>query len=366
MGFVDPFARWDDPWLPIAEATGPSVRVCAPSRLHFGLLVLPSGNQPVCWPDLDGNPNIPTRHFGGVGLMVQAPGVQITAQPSQKWAVIGPGAPRVFAVVEKFVRDLSCRAGAPVAGPCNLLIESSAREHCGLGTGTQLSLAAARAVLEAYRLPRMPAVALATLLDRGRRSGIGVHGFADGGFIVDGGRGQHDQLAPLIARQPWPSDWKVLLIVPAGQQGVHGEPELKAFTELQQVADVHQTEVLCRLVLLGLLPALVERDLVTFGEALFDFNRRAGELFLSLQGGIYALARTEALVQWLRSRDVRGVGQSSWGPTVFAVVEAGTVGWLTRALRERFGLEETEVLCTTGNNCGATTMRNEPEPEPGA
>jgi beta-RFAP synthase len=298
--------------------------------------------------------------------MVQAPGIQLAAQPSKKWVVVGPGARRVFAVVENFVRYLSCRAGAPVAGPCNILIESSAPEHCGLGTGTQLSLAAASAVLEAYRLPPLPAVTLATLVDRGRRSGIGVHGFAGGGFIVDGGRGQHDQPAPLIARQLWPLDWKVLLIVPAGQQGVHGDQELKAFAELQHAADVCQTEALCRLVLLGLLPALLERDLLAFGDALFDFNRRAGELFRPLQGGIYAHARTEAIIQWLRSREVRGVGQSSWGLTVFAVVEAETVGWLTRALRERFGLEETEILCTTGNNYGATTTRNEPESEPGA
>jgi hypothetical protein len=40
------------------------------SRLHFGLLSLPSADgRPTAWPDLQGDLTLPARHFGGVGLM---------------------------------------------------------------------------------------------------------------------------------------------------------------------------------------------------------------------------------------------------------------------------------------------------------
>ena len=74
------------------------------------------------------------------------------------------------------------------------------------------------------------------------------------------------------------------------------------------------------LVLLGMLPALMERDLDTFGEALHDFNARAGEVFAPVQGGTYAGRRVEEIVTFFRRRGVRGVGQSSWGPAVFAIL----------------------------------------------
>ena len=51
----------------------------------------------------------------------------------------------------------------------------------------------------------------------------------------------------------------------------------------------------CRLVLLGMLPALVERDFDSFGEALYDFNRRVGEMFRPWQGDLYAHPRVSAV-----------------------------------------------------------------------
>jgi beta-RFAP synthase len=113
---------------------------------------------------------------------------------------------------------------------------------------------------------------------------------------------------------------------------------------------------LCRLVLLGLLPALAERDLDAFGEALYDFNRRVGVGFAPVQGGSYASPRIAELVSFVRGEGIRGVGQSSWGPTVFAVTSDDD---RARSLKERictrFGLDESEVIITHANNRGAVT-----------
>ena len=48
-------------------------RVTAPSRLHFGLLNVPN----------DGSPDT-SRRFGGVGLMIDRPGIVVTARPAEK------------------------------------------------------------------------------------------------------------------------------------------------------------------------------------------------------------------------------------------------------------------------------------------
>jgi predicted sugar kinase len=102
-----------------------------------------------------------------------------------------------------------------------------------------------------------------------------------------------------------------------------------------------------------MLPALAEQDLTVFGEALHEFNARAGEWFAAAQGGRYATEEVAALVRWLRGQGVRGVGQSSWGPTVFAVVEAAQAAFWQRRLEERFTDLTLDLRTAPGRNAGA-------------
>ncbi len=112
--------------------------------------------------------------------------------------------------------------------------------------------------------------------------------------------------------------------------------------------------MLCRLVLLGLLPALAQDDFCAFGEALYDFNARVGEVFAPVQGGRYASPRSAEIVAFVRQQRIRGVGQSSWGPTVFALTEHEMQAQeLAHRLRERFGLGPNEVVVTKASNQGA-------------
>ena len=146
---------------------------------------------------------------------------------------------------------------------------------------------------------------------------LGVHGFAQGGFLVEAGK-RSEEVSPLVARLAFPEEWRIVIAIPPAEVGLFGESEREAFREL--LGRPALTDALCRLVLLGMLPALIERDLDTFGEALYDFNARAGEVFAPVQGGTYAGRRVEEIVTLVRRLGVRGVGQSSWGPAVFAVV----------------------------------------------
>ena len=328
------------------------IRVRTASRLHFGLFAPPPGDAPAAaWPNSLGQEVLPARRFGGVGLMVQAPGLELTATPAACWSAEGPSAERALAFAQQFARTL------PEARPHGLTVEHCAAEHMGLGTGTQLGLAVARALAEAHGL-NFGAAELARRAGRGRRSALGVHGFAQGGFLVEAGKRGGEAVAPLAVRQDFPAEWRVVLVLPPWGQGLHGAEEGRALDGLHdRVWPLAQTDALCRLALLGMLPALAERDLRGFGEALYDFNRRVGEAFRPVQGGTYTHPRAAEVVAFVRGLGVPGVAQSSWGPALFAVVgDAERAADLRRRLAERFGLADAAVLVTVACNRGAEVV----------
>jgi beta-RFAP synthase len=287
-------------------------RVRTASRLHLGLLSLPGPGER--WPDRHGRPALAPRRFGGAGLMIDAPGLAVRVEPAEGWSAEGPLAGRALDFARRVARSLEEESPGPAPPPRRLVVEQAAGEHAGLGTGTQLGLAVARALLASWGLDE-PAARLARRAGRGLRSALGVHGFERGGFLVEAGKRDDDELSPLVARLAVPAGWRVLVAVPPGG-GRHGPAERAAFERL--TTPLAATEALCRLVLLGMLPALAGDDLPAFGEAVEDFNARVGELFAPEQGGPYAGAGVAELVSFLRACGGRGVGQSSWGPGVFA------------------------------------------------
>jgi beta-RFAP synthase len=304
---------------------------------------------------MGGVSGVPVRHFGGVGLMVRDPGVRVTVQAAPEWSAEGPLAERALVCARQFTEHLP-PCFAPI--PQHIVVESCPPEHVGLGTGTQLALAIGRALLAAFGDLEMDASDLGRRLGRGARSALGIHGFEHGGFLIEAGKGDADEaaVAPLVARCCFPEDWRIVLAIPAWAKGVHGVRERQAFQELQNSSTPPgTTDALCRLALLGMLPALAEHDLATFSEALYDFNRRVGELFAPVQGGPYAHPRSAELVGFIRQQGVRGVGQSSWGATIFAIVgDDGEAGILAGQIRDHFRLDPGEVICTAACNTGAT------------
>jgi beta-RFAP synthase len=290
-------------------------RVTAPSRLHFGLFHVPADGF-THWPGPAGEPGLPVRAFGGVGLMIDRPGVAVTVRPSDGWQVEGPLASRAQAAALRLVTGLP----EPDRRPFQVLVEQCPAEHVGLGVGTSLALAVARALAVEIGRPELSAANLAGRVGRGERSAVGVHGFERGELIVEAGKLPGEELSPLLARVDLPERWRVVLLTPASEDHWHGTQERRAFAAAAREPRPAATDVLARVALLGILPAAAGGDLDTFGEAVYEFNRRAGEPFVAAQGGPYAGPAVAGLVAELRGLGVRGAGQSSWGPTVFAVV----------------------------------------------
>ena len=176
----------------------------------------------------------------------------------------------------------------------------------GLGVGTQLSLAVARAVTESLGAPVKSAVELARLTGRGGRSGVGIHGFDHGGFLVDGGKRGADALAPSVARAEFPPEWRIVLLTPPAPAVWHGDRERAAFAAL---AGTPADDSLCRLVLVGMLPALAERDLHAFSRGAGRVQH-AGRGTISGGTGRFVRSgsgRIDRLVAWARGRWRRAV-----------------------------------------------------------
>jgi len=196
---------------------------------------------------------------------------------------------------------------------------------------------------------------LADLSERGLRSGIGLHGFVHGGLIVDGGRRDSGGIPPLLVRQDFPPDWGILVVIPGPFQGLHGPGEIQAFAQLAPMPR-SLTDRLCHLVLLGLLPAVVERDLTSFGGALSELQKHVGKHFSPAQGGPYARPAVESVVRYLEGEGLRGVGQSSWGPTLYAFsddpIEQRLL--LLDRLRRKFSLGAEAAFWTSARTRGAT------------
>jgi beta-RFAP synthase len=280
--------------------------------------------------------------------MVQQPAIEVHLERAECWCVEGCLAERGTAIL----KSLAGTHLLAEANPHRVVIDSAPPEHVGLGTGTQLALAIARGVAEASGFVSRPAVELAPLVGRGARSAIGVHGFDHGGFLVDGGKEDHDAVAPLVSSLTFPDEWRIVLAIPHHSSGVFGTSEFQAFQDLVEMPGL--TDALCRCVLLQLLPALSAADFEGVAESLHWFNYSAGEAFRSIQGGAYSSARIEELIEHLRQQGVRCVGQTSWGPTVFAVApDQDQAARIARSCEAFPHLSKERVMITCAENRGA-------------
>jgi predicted sugar kinase len=103
-----------------------------------------------------------------------------------------------------------------------------------------------------------------------------------------------------------------------------------------------------------MLPAIDRRDCASFGEAVYRFGRLAGECFAAVQGGLFASPQTARIIEAIRNHGVQGVGQSSWGPTVFAIVESeARASELVDRLRNDRQPDSQQPLIARPNNTGA-------------
>ena len=275
------------------------VVVTAPARLHFGMLD-PAG--------------IGSRRFGGVGVGIESPRVVVAVGSRSGEEVIarGPEDERASAFARR-----ACAAFGH-GGGLEVDVREAIPPHVGLGSGTKLGLAIARGVAELAGVPAGPEQ-LADASGRGARSSVGSWTFAAPGLVVEAGVRDEGSISPLVAHHPMPERWRCVLALPVGAEGLSGNAEERFFGLLHQERTAIEPRV-SRLVLTALLPGLVTQDIDEFGDALTEIQREIGSMFATRQGGVFH-PRAAPVVETLLALGVGAVGQSSWGPSVYGIVD---------------------------------------------
>ncbi len=308
------------------------VVITAPARLHMGFF------------DLSGALG---RNFGSIGVALQEIATHLVLTAAPVLTVSGEGSQRAQRCVQELCQTLQ------VSDALSLTVHSAIPEHAGLGSGTQMALAVGMALNHFYHL-QLSVPDIAELTDRGRRSGIGIGVFEQGGLVIDGGRGQETRVPPVLARLPFPESWRFILVLDQRSQGLHGEDEIRAFNELPAFPQSEAAH-LCHLLLMQGLPAIAENQIKSFGQVISQLQQSVGQHFAPVQGGVFYSQEVAEIMTWLEQQGAVGIGQTSWGPTGFCLLDAPSrADELVHQLNERYHhWPHIRFLAVSARNTGA-------------
>ncbi len=313
-----------------------SVSVVTPSRIHVTLI------------DLNGT----YRIDGGVGFALSNPRIKITLK---KGEISVSGGGELAEKAKNVLIKLKNRFGYEA----KVEIKESYKPHCGLGSGTQLSLAIAKAYAELYGI-KASVRELAEITNRGGTSGIGVAAFEAGGLIVDGGHSKAVKKEfkpssfskapppPVIARHDFP--WKVALLVPR-YSGLSGKKEVNLFEKYCPIP-IGEVRVLSHIILMKLLPSVVEKDLPTFREAISEIQRVG---FKKVEVNLHKKLGIPELLDRFE-----GAGMSSTGTAIYVAVESNSEGKsILEEMKNFFESRnvECEAFISEPNNVGARVVK---------
>lgn len=289
-------------------SAGSALRLRAPGRLHLGFLD-PSATL--------------GRRFGSLGLVIDTLETVVELRATNG-ATNGATTMSVADGVDQAEgeRAFECLRRMQQAsghhGALHIHIARALPAHAGFGSGTQLALAVGRAFCVFHGLT-WSTPDIAQRLGRGQRSGIGIAGFDAGGLLLDGGPGADGSPAPLLARIEPPGAWRVLLVFDGEARGLSGADEKEAIATLPDFGQASAAAV-CHEVLMRVLPGAASGDFKAFSAGVAQVQKLVGGHFAPAQDGrLFASAAVQRACEWLADTCGLATGQTSWGPTGFAL-----------------------------------------------
>ena len=261
---------------------------------------------------------------GGAGFSIDAHPTVVKAEYGATFSLDGPAHldSESWVDLEHLCRRLEEITDGRAA---RVTIESSPRQHVGLGAKTSLLLSVITAVDRLLRLS-LSQNEIQELSRRGGTSGIGIHSFFTGGFVVDAGQRRESGWAPTPSRNiPDPilplkilnfsvdESWVIILLTPEART-VSGNLEIDFFSKNCPIPSHEVLEVLSH-VYHGLVPSMLKSDLAGLRESLnlinqSGFKKREIDNYRGIIRGL--------LLDLYESKVPSGM--SSLGPTVFAIV----------------------------------------------
>ncbi len=316
------------------------IKVKTPSRIHITLI------------DLNGSIG---RVDGGVGFALNQPSIVVELRKGKNKCI------SKNTELKKKAENTLNKLKSVFGFEAEVSILEEYKPHCGLGSGTQLSLAIAKAYSELFGI-KLSVRELAKIVGRGGTSGIGVAVFEKGGFIVDGGHSltvkkgfSPSSLSkapppPVIFRYDFP--WKVAIVIPE-VLGFAGRREVNLF-EKNCPIPIEEVRELSHIILMKLLPSVVEEDIDSFRKTISKIQKIG---FKKIEVNMHSdIGIPELLEQF------EGAGMSSTGTAIYIVVESEKEGKILLKDMKKFFEEkgiECETLIATPNNTGARVELNE-------
>ncbi|MDH5638586.1 MAG: hypothetical protein OEZ04_08850 [Nitrospinota bacterium] len=291
--------------------TDHSIIVSAPARLHLGLVK--TSAEP---------------GFIAAGLSLASPRLEMVVTLRRGVGSRHP-AERVASSV---LRSLGLKESVSIELPTPL------PSHQGFGSGTRMALAAAAGALKLVG-KRMDILRMTRLSGRGGRSAMGAVLFAKGGLAAD--------VEGSIVHTAAPGNWRVVLISPTingtDLQGLHGSEEEGKIHSIPPCSARVKNRVEDEAVA-GLIGGAASGDFGSFEGAVAALQSSAARQFGALQGGMASTENGRAILRRMRREGVKACGQSSWGPTLFAITStADQAKELSNWLRNMPGVEEVRI-----------------------
>lgn len=281
-----------------------------PSRLHMGIIDLSREF---------------IRSYGALGVTIKE-GFTIEIQPREKGLKIrasGRNAKEVQKVYNRLKEKLGINQGF------HIHVEENIPRHVGLGSTTQLCLGTGLGMAKLSGNDIDP-IKLADIIGRARFSAIGTYGFKHGGFILEGGKSTPMEVPPMLFRENIPDEWRFIIISAKKWEGFDEDEEQPIMEELK--VDKKFPRKISHHIVMGILPALKSKDIDDFGFHMTEIQRTVGESFSDFQKGMYHPAVGD-IIEELKNHTY-GVGQSSWGPTVYGLTNAKKAGEIERKMNE--------------------------------
>ena len=306
-----------------------TIQIIAPARLHFGFLEI--------------NSNYHNNSFGGIGLSIDKFYTKIKVTKNIKINIKGKRLDKASLLLNTFCKKQKIK-------PKFLLnVKKSTPQHIGLGSGTQLALSIGKAISELSNL-NLEIEKIGKILNRNRRSNIGLLNFKEGGFLID--LKIKNKSFTNINKILFPEEWKIILIKDS-KQGLHGKKEIEAFKRIKKIPKKNIS--LTSLVIKKIYPSLIENNFEKFCKAITKLQNVMGEYFNLSQGGRFSSPEVYNILNFLKKENILGYGQTSWGPNGFAFFpNLRKAKEMRLKLKRKFSsCKNLEFIICSGKNNGA-------------
>lgn len=276
-----------------------ATRLKVPYRLHLGFYRY----------------NDPPYLFGSTGVVVREPYFIIDVERTSGPVVVDAPTEESREAILSALSRLGVGEGLKVS------VGGLVKHHVGLGSRTKLVTSLLKALTVVGRLDRRTRIdALARELGVGRVSGVGIHTFLKGGFVVDTGilKNGNTLKYPELLLRLRPPTWSVVIAIPEGVVGMREKEEEPILRNVEP----HKSQKELYELLISITTAVRLDNFKLFSKALSRIQLLAGQYFSRYQGGIYSSEESALIAEALVKSGVEAVGQSSWGPTVYGFVES--------------------------------------------